>query len=164
MSERVLIFGDDELTVTTSREGAAYRVSSGDQTDRIEVLSLREGEAELRVNGRRVLVPYLVTAENVQFVYEGETWIVGISEGPRRRRRHKEHSMRAPMPGVVLKIFVNAGHVVTKGTPLLILEAMKMEHQLAATYDGTVRAVHCQPGELVQPGIDLISIDPAEES
>jgi 3-methylcrotonyl-CoA carboxylase alpha subunit len=70
--------------------------------------------------------------------------------------------MTAPMPGVVLEIFVAAGDVVTKGTPLLILEAMKMEHQIAAPYDGVVEAVHCAKGDLVQPGVDLISLIAAD--
>jgi 3-methylcrotonyl-CoA carboxylase alpha subunit len=62
------------------------------------------------------------------------------------------------MPGVVLKILVQQGYAVTKGTPLLILEAMKMEHQVVAPRDGTVAAIHCREGELVQPGIDLVEI------
>jgi biotin carboxyl carrier protein len=53
---------------------------------------------------------------------------------------------------------VSAGDVVTKGQPLLILEAMKMEHVIAAPLDGRVSAVNCSEGELVQPGIDLIEL------
>jgi 3-methylcrotonyl-CoA carboxylase alpha subunit len=63
------------------------------------------------------------------------------------------------MPGAVLKIFVAKGDVVSKGAPLLILEAMKMEHQIVAPRDGRVRAVNCAEGELVQPGIDLIDFE-----
>ena len=62
------------------------------------------------------------------------------------------------MPGVVLKILVNAGDEVTKGAPLLILEAMKMEHQIAAPRDGTVAAINCKEGEMVQPGLDLVTL------
>jgi 3-methylcrotonyl-CoA carboxylase alpha subunit len=66
--------------------------------------------------------------------------------------------MAAPMPGVVLKILVAKGDVVVKGAPLVVLEAMKMEHQIVATHDGTVSAVNCREGELVQPGIDLVEL------
>jgi 3-methylcrotonyl-CoA carboxylase alpha subunit len=66
--------------------------------------------------------------------------------------------MSAPMPGAVLKILVSAGDVVKKGQPLLILEAMKMEHVIAAPHDGRVSAVNCSEGELVQPGVDLIEL------
>jgi biotin carboxyl carrier protein len=47
---------------------------------------------------------------------------------------------------------------VTKGTPLIILEAMKMEHQIVATRDGKITAIRCSEGELVQPGTDLIEM------
>jgi len=67
--------------------------------------------------------------------------------------------MSAPMPGVVLKIFVAVGDVVSKGAPLLILEAMKMEHQISAPHDGTVQDIRCRVGELVQPGVDLIALE-----
>ncbi len=67
--------------------------------------------------------------------------------------------MAAPMPGVVLKILVRQGDVVKKGTPLVVLEAMKMEHQIIATHDGTITAVNCREGELVQPGVDLVTLE-----
>jgi biotin carboxyl carrier protein len=55
------------------------------------------------------------------------------------------------MPGVVLKILAKPGDVVKKGAPLVVLEAMKMEHQILAPFDGTVSAVKCVEGEMVQP-------------
>jgi len=57
-----------------------------------------------------------------------------------------------------LKILVAVGQQVAKGAPLVILEAMKMEHQVVAPRDGTVAAIHCTEGELVQPGVDLVEI------
>ena len=66
--------------------------------------------------------------------------------------------MSAPMPGVVLKILTEMGQEVTRGMPLVILEAMKMEHVIAAPSDGTVVAINCREGELVQPGTDLIEL------
>ena len=63
------------------------------------------------------------------------------------------------MPGVVLKILVKQGDVVAKGAPLLILEAMKMEHQIIAPREGAIAAVNCSEGEMVQPGIDLVTLE-----
>jgi 3-methylcrotonyl-CoA carboxylase alpha subunit len=67
--------------------------------------------------------------------------------------------MAAPMPGVVLKILVRPGSVVTKGMPLIILEAMKMEHPIVAAHDGRVAAVNCSEGQMVEPGVDLVELD-----
>ena len=62
------------------------------------------------------------------------------------------------MPGAVLKILVTPGAVVKRGMPLVILEAMKMEHPITAPRDGTVVSVNCKEGELVQPGIELVTL------
>lgn len=125
----------------------------------IDVLEVLPEEIHLRVDGRLHVVPYLVQGTTVSFVFDGETYVVDVDEGATRRRaRHGDHSTGAPMPGVVLKILVQVGDVVTKGTPLVILEAMKMEHQIVAPADGTITAIHCREGELVQPGVDLVTL------
>jgi len=55
----------------------------------------------------------------------------------------------APMPGMIVTVAVRAGQVVKAGDPLVSIEAMKMETQLRAERDGTVRAIHVRPGETV---------------
>jgi len=65
-------------------------------------------------------------------------------------------SLAAPMPGKVIAVSAKAGDRVAKGTPLLVLEAMKMEHSIAAPADGLVKEVRCAPGEQVVEGFELI--------
>ena len=68
-------------------------------------------------------------------------------------------SLVAPMPGTVVRVAVAVGDVVTAGTPLLVLEAMKMEHQLVAPEPGVVSAVHAAPGHQVEPGALLVTVE-----
>ena len=65
--------------------------------------------------------------------------------------------LAAPMPGKVIQVMVEAGATVRKGTPLLVLEAMKMEHTIAAPADGTVEAVYYRAGDQVAEGAELIA-------
>ena len=123
----------------------------------VKLVATRGNTAELDVDGRIVIVPFIVNGSVVSFAYEGETYTVDTSGG-RRKAKHRDHSMSAPMPGVVTKILVKPGQEVTKGTPLLILEAMKMEHPIVASKDGRVASIRCKEGELVQPGSDLIEL------
>ncbi len=67
--------------------------------------------------------------------------------------------MTAPMPGKVIKVHVTPGQAVARGAPLIVLEAMKMEHCISAPADGTVAEVHYAPGDLVEEGAELIAFE-----
>ena len=71
----------------------------------------------------------------------------------------KIREVRAPMPGLVLDISVEAGQRVQKGDPLLILEAMKMENVLKSPGDGVVKKIHVARGEAVEKNFLLIEMD-----
>ncbi|MDA8637609.1 acetyl/propionyl/methylcrotonyl-CoA carboxylase subunit alpha [Rhodospirillales bacterium] len=73
----------------------------------------------------------------------------------------KAGGLRSPMPGKIVSVFVKAGQKVTKGTPLLIMEAMKMEHTIVAPSDGTVSAVSFAAGSQIEEGVFLVEFDPA---
>jgi len=67
----------------------------------------------------------------------------------------------APMPGTVTRVLVEAGTDVTRGTALIVLEAMKMEHTLRAPADGRLAALKCAVGDVVQEGAELAEFEPA---
>ena len=155
MTEKTVTIDGQLRELNLERDGGRFHVDGRE----IELVAVRGNEAELRVDGRTHLVPFIVDGTEVSFAYDGEIWVAEVAvKGLRTRAKHRDHSMSAPMPGVVLKILVAVGDDVTKGTPLLILEAMKMEHQLTAPRDGTVASINCKEGELVQPGLDLVTL------
>jgi propionyl-CoA carboxylase alpha chain len=70
-------------------------------------------------------------------------------------------SLVAPMPGNILRVLVGPGEHVTAGQPLVVVEAMKMEHQVLAPTDGTVAIVQVSPGEQVDTGRPLLQMEEA---
>ena len=71
----------------------------------------------------------------------------------------KMASIKAPMPGLVLDIQVEVGQNIEKGTPLLILEAMKMENVLKAEGEGIVKSIEIKKGAAVDKGQLLIEME-----
>jgi 3-methylcrotonyl-CoA carboxylase alpha subunit len=69
----------------------------------------------------------------------------------------------APMPGTVTRILAEAGADLPRGAPLIVLEAMKMEHTLRAPSDGRLKALKCAVGDVVQEGTELADFEPATD-
>jgi biotin carboxyl carrier protein len=120
--------------------GGFYRVSEGEQ----QIIVAVAGPPENR----------WISAQGA--VALGE--VIDASRPPRRRVARGGAQLTAPMPATVAKVLVEVGDEVHIGDTVIVLEAMKMELPIRAPADGIVRAVHCRPGDLVQPGVDLLEI------
>ena len=68
-------------------------------------------------------------------------------------------SLLAPMPGTVVTVAVEAGQQVEAGQPVLVLEAMKMQHTVSAPYAGTVTEIDVKPGAQVAAGEVLAVVE-----
>lgn len=71
----------------------------------------------------------------------------------------KVNDVKAPMPGLVLKIMVKPGQEVAKDNPILILEAMKMENVLKSPTDGVVKEIAVEKGDAVEKNTVLITFE-----
>ncbi|HEY8130369.1 MAG TPA: biotin/lipoyl-containing protein [Thermoanaerobaculia bacterium] len=71
-------------------------------------------------------------------------------------------TIRAMMPGRIVRVMVNKGDTVRKGASLLVLEAMKMENEIQAPADGVVDQVLVETGQTVESGAELVHIAPLE--
>jgi 3-methylcrotonyl-CoA carboxylase alpha subunit len=126
----------------------------------MNVISIKGNEAEIEIDGRVHFIPFVHLGNKLQFAYEGEIYTIDVAErgGRARTKKQHDHSLEAPMPGLVLKVLVQPGSEVERGAQLVILEAMKMEHAIVAPRDGVIDRVNCREGEMVQPGVDLVTM------
>lgn len=123
-------------------------------------------EYEQRV-GDRVLRRRLRAAGHVQG--DGrQLWVNGTLLAYERVREQgaagppAAASLSASIPAVVSEVLVAEGETVTAGQKLILLESMKMILPIQAPHDGLVTAVHCAPGDAVQPGVALVELDAAD--
>ncbi len=154
--QRRLIISDErgEHTVTVLDDGRVM-------VDEVAITTRVTATGEIRVGGEASIVAWVASDGDTRWVFfDGHTYELDVHAAGGRRRASTGHtSLSAPMPATVIRVEVTPGTQVHRGDTLVILEAMKMELPIRADADGTVSAVCCKPGDLVQPGVTLVEID-----
>jgi len=87
---------------------------------------------------------------------DGYVHVVDVIEPGAANSSDADGAFTAPMPGKVLDVLVPEGARVREGQDLMVLEAMKMEHRIAADRDGTVSSIYFQTGDQVDAGSVLL--------
>ena len=185
LADEELLQGDDPFSRRDGwrSHGVATRrleFDFGGQHTKAELATLHDGALVLSVNGQAQPLSFRAGGDTIEVQYgsqrtravvytqgetdhvftaAGATQIVsidllahageGVAEGGR---------LTAPMPGKVVSFAVKAGDKVSKGQPLAVMEAMKMEHTIAAPADGTVAELLYSPGDQVAEGAELLKL------
>ena len=118
----------------------------------------------LTVDGRRYRVAAVEHGDTVWVAVDGRVWHFDKidPDADAGGAGVAENMVAAPMPGKVIKVLVEVGAEVKEAQPVLIVEAMKMEHTLRAPMNGTVTELHCAEGDQVDANVPLIEIEEAE--
>jgi len=162
-----------EICLEGHKGMVSARFSSGPETpdafDRGVLLELGEVRREVRWHGGDVLVGgdqlTLLERDGKRIVFvDGDAFafaepnFAGSGAGAGSA---SDGSLRAPMPGKVVAVQAKAGDTVAKGQPLVVVEAMKMEHALTAPFDGVVAEVSASVGDQVTDGAVLAKVEAA---
>jgi geranyl-CoA carboxylase alpha subunit len=156
----VLAAGDARRELRIAREGAQrFAVREGSSVTDVEVVSCANGETAYVEQGVRRRVRYLVRDEQV-WIDDGRTVHVfdDVTHRPAARETAGTGKLFAPLDGKVVDLRAAPGDVVQVGQLLVVIEAMKMEHRIAADIAGEIAAIHVARGQQVkirQPLIDI---------
>jgi propionyl-CoA carboxylase alpha chain len=124
---------------------------------------VNDSTADVEVDGVRRLLQITTDGDRTWVqTTRGEVLLVEIPRFPVREAEAVAGGYAAPMPGKIVRVDASPGQRVTKGQVLLILEAMKMEHRIMATSDGTVAEVRVHEGQQVDARQVLVVVE-AEE-
>jgi len=123
-----------------------------------------DSELHAQLGERRVRAAVVAAGERRQVFFGGRSWPLSLvdtlhvgGEG-----EEVEGGLRAPMPGKVIALVAQPGATVQKGAPLLVMEAMKMEHTISAPRKGVVKGFRYAPGDQVSDGAELVDFEGAE--
>jgi biotin carboxyl carrier protein len=144
----VLTMNGDAFAADMIRlDGDNYHILHNNKSYQVEVVTLDHAEktATIKVNGNI----YQVKAKDQ---FDALLEQLGLSN----LNNNKISDIKAPMPGLVLKVLVNEGDEIKKGDSLFILEAMKMENIIKAPADATIKTIKIKPTDKVEKGQLLI--------
>lgn len=127
---------------------------------------------QLRLGDRTLVFAVESTARGEWVLaYRGERWEAAVVDERTRhvrsltgegRQKVGAGEVKAPMPGLVLRVLVVPGQQVDAGQGVVVLEAMKMENQIKAPAAGVVEAIHVEQGRAVEKGQVLVVLAPSE--
>jgi 3-methylcrotonyl-CoA carboxylase alpha subunit len=118
------------------------------------------GSLRLQLDGAVFEARAVRVGQNWYVAAGGARTVLRLDDGlPAGEDESAPGSLAAPMPGKVIALLVQPGAKVEKGAPLLILEAMKMEHTISAPAGGVVKAIHFAAGEQVPEGAELLTLE-----
>jgi 3-methylcrotonyl-CoA carboxylase alpha subunit len=115
---------------------------------------------DVSIDGERhVLSVYAVGERFGVFALQGSALVTEIDPIAHAGDHVASGGLTAPMPGKVIAFLARVGEAVSRGQPLAVMEAMKMEHTISAPRDGVIRELLCAAGDQVSEGSELLRMD-----
>ena len=160
---RTISFKDGEtlVDVQVSYQRDSWKISLSGQSTVARGKKLDGDRFAVELDDRRLIASVVAVDDKRSVFLQGSTYVLLRDDPLHRVDAGDSHGggLTAPMPGKVVALLAQVGQKVEKGTPLLILEAMKMEHTITAPATGTVKAFCYTAGEQVADGAALVEFE-----
>jgi len=158
--------GEAKHAVTVERSGYGFRVAVDGREMEVDLVAVEPGCYSLVTGGEATDVVVVRDGSRRYVVVGGYSVVLeeGGGEGRVGATVLEElvegvQTIRAPMPGKVVKIAVAEGDAVDKGRTIVVVEAMKMEHPLSAAGPGVVKRIYCGEGQNVDADQPLAEVE-----
>ena len=151
---------DFELNLEYSRDG--WRMTTQSQQALLNHIAIDQADVSIQIDGRHLSGRVVRDDDRFHVFWQGQHRVISWSDPIAHAGESESEGGRltAPMPGKIVQLMVDEGASVKKGAPLLIMEAMKMEHTISAPANGKVEALNYAVGDQVAEGAQLLSFAP----
>ncbi|MHB1399104.1 MAG: acetyl/propionyl/methylcrotonyl-CoA carboxylase subunit alpha [Trichloromonadaceae bacterium] len=158
--------GEREITVVAHYRSQGFLLELPQGECAAQGVLLPDGRLQVVIAGVSLSARVVRQADDLTIFCDGASYRLRQHDPAKAAESEPDAGGRltAPMPGKVIAILVEAGAVVKQGTPLIILEAMKMEHTITAPYAGQIKELHFGVGALVNDGAQLLTLERPEDS
>lgn len=135
--------------------GKEYNVTIGSIEDKIAKVNVNGKDYEVELENQPAAAPAVDAAPVAAAAQAAPAAAAAPAAKPAAGAGVK---VTSPLPGVIIEVSVKEGQAVKAGQKVAVIEAMKMENEIAATQDGTISAIHVNKGDSVLEGADIVSI------
>ncbi len=150
---------ETEYRVVTTDESGQIKVSFEDGEITLDTVSLQGNDVTASLDHQKQQATVHQDGLITTVFYNGHTVRLSAVSNSSSVEEESENALVAPLPGYVRQVLVAKGDVVTKDQPLIIVEAMKMEHTILSPKDGLVDDVFYEAGDQVLEGAELLAIE-----
>ena len=140
----------EAFSMDLAKQGSVHHVIHNNNSYTIELVHFNKEDkfCVLRVNNREITV-------SIEDRFDQLLHQLGMDN----MNTQKVNEVKAPMPGFVLNIMIQAGNRVSKGENLLVLEAMKMENMIKSPSDGVIKSIEVEQSDTVEKNQILITFE-----
>ncbi len=155
-----VVLGAEPIEIFVSQDQDEAKITLPERVLTITQPSWHGERVNFQFDGRFTQADVLLEPQAVHVQLGSQTIVVPRTAPGKSQEVQRSGAIISPMPGLVSRVGVAAGDKVTKGAPLVSLEAMKMEHALTAPREGIVAEVRVAEGQQVAQGDLLLSLEP----
>ncbi len=156
--------GDEMFVVRAHFRSDHYLVELPGGKARVSGRLDEEGLLRVELDGLRFTATVVRIGDELSIFLRGRTHRLSLHDPLAADMELEETAggLVSPMPGTIVEVLVAPGQKVSAGEPLVILEAMKMEHTVQAASEGVVESVNVSAGEQVEEGVELLVVSASE--
>ncbi len=157
--------GNKEFRWTFNNDGSIFE---GKDAIDVDIRKISRNRYSILLNGRSYQAVIARKKFSYTILINGITYDVEVESSAKKLIKLRNGAMtvdrahfelRSPMPGMVVRCEVDEGERIMAGDGLVILEAMKMENEIRAPRDGTIKKIHVQDKQIVDKGALLITME-----
>ena len=158
--------GEQIMRMEMLSQGDGWRLSFGKEIVAVKGQYQDDGKLTALIDDRRVVTDVVMIGAQIHVFYDGSSYpIVAFqAQDPTESTVGDVNRLSSPMPGKIIALLAQVGESIEQDTPLMILEAMKMEHTITAPSKGKVTAFNFGVGDQVSEGDLLVAFEAIEKS
>lgn len=160
-TQKVIIsHGQTKYELEIKYERSDYKITIQNKHYEIKAAAFNQEQLTLEINNQEYQSTLIFQKNQIWLLTKQNNLLFILPDYDQvASEAQNENTLKTPMPGKIIQVLIKEGESITADQPLMVLEAMKMEHTLRAPHAGMIKTIHFQVGDQVQEGESVVEIE-----